>query len=296
MRVYGSECSDPRGEEMEEDTIFRVTISTIAIVCLILIFCLPAAADSQVLMNSKVCVNGHCTVSGTGYPGLYPDLHYDHQYYEYPGYQYGYPVGTGNPYYCSPYRIANYEGYLSAGQYRVYGFRIGGDRTYIEWILNGGCGYRDTPVMMSMGTDQVYSWRHTSCGADFDIYVYQNRYPCSSCRADRWDTSRSSNAYVGWASPCTGCYYSVVVYCRSGAGYYDLTSNSYVNNCWYPYDPSGPVMMSSVEQAMSSGNDNVLMLSGSEPFEISNMIWDEDGSGYYGNNPGSGEGYWQPPE
>jgi len=270
--------------EMNRKMICTVFISAMVTVCLIGSMVLPAAAESQVAWNSQYCVNGYCTVTGTGSPGPYGWPDHDHRwYYQYPQYS-GYPdYQNGYRYYCSPYRTAQYRGYLSAGQYRVYGFRIGGDRTYIEWILNGGCGYRTSPVMMSMGPNEVYSWRQTSCGADFDIYVYQNRYPCSSCRADRWDTSRSSNAYVGWANPCTGCYYSVVVYCRSGSGYYDLTSNSYVNNCWYPYDSSGPVMMSSVEQAMTSGSDNILMLSESEPFEVSNVIWDEDGS-----SPGTG--------
>jgi hypothetical protein len=287
---------------MKRDTMVRVLFPAMFIACLILVWSSPSAAESQLQVSSKVCVNGHCTLTGTGYPGYYQYPYFTYpQYYQYPwypDYQYGYPYGTDYRYYCSPYRIARFHGYLSAGQYRVYGFRIGGDRTYIEWILNGGCGYQDTPVMMSMGTEEVYSWRHTSCGADFDIYVYQNRYPCSMCRADRSDTSRSSNAYVGWTSPCAGCYYSVVVYCRSGSGYYDLTSNSYVNNCWYPYDPSGPVMMSTVEKAMSAGSDNVLMLAESGEFDASEMIWDDDTSGYSGNPVPSGQDYgsWHPPE
>ncbi|PKL60357.1 MAG: hypothetical protein CVV33_03100 [Methanomicrobiales archaeon HGW-Methanomicrobiales-4] len=130
--------------------------------------------------------------------------------------------------------------------------------------------------MMSMGTGQIQTWRQANCGAEFDLYIYQNRYPCSTCRADRWDTSHSSNAYVGWPDPCPGCYYSVVVYCRSGSGYYDLTSNSYVNNCWYPNNPSGPIMMSSVQKAMSAGSENILMVADSESFDSSDMIWADD--------------------
>ena len=278
---------------------FRVPVLVVITIVLIMILCPATVAESSVQINSRVCVNGHCT--STGYPGYYPypDHYPDYPgYLVYPGYLDGYPYGIDNRYYCSPYRTARYHGYLSAGQYRVYGFRIGGERSYIEWILDGGCGYQEPPVMMGMGTDQVYSWRQTSCGADFDIYVYQNRYPCSSCRADRWDTSRSSNAYVGWDSPCQGCYYSVVVYCRSGSGSYDLTSNSYVNNCWYPYDSSGPVMMSTVEHAMSAGSDNILMMEGSQQFDASDVIWNEDNpsGGDVSVFPGSSGDNWQPPE
>jgi hypothetical protein len=256
---------------------------------IVLLMCPCVSGESSVTMNSKFCMNGHCTFTSTGYPDYYQ--------YQYPYFS-GYPSSPYNPsynYYCSPYRTVNYQGYLSAGQYRVYGFRIGGTRSYIEWALNGGCGYSGVPVMMSMGATRISSWRQASCGAIFDLYVYQNRYPCFGCRADRWDTSWSSNAYVGMTNPCPGCFYSVVVYCRSGSGYYDLSSSSYVSNCWYPYGPvtygSGSydlVMMSSVEQMMSAGSDNVLMSGESGSFDPASIVWVEDGSVAETREGGSG--------
>lgn len=270
---------------------YQLTIFVLLVLTVFSAFLTPVTADSSVTMTSKVCVNGQCSYSGTGYP------HYP--YYQYPDYWYtpGYPYQNWNNYGypCSPYRTVNFQGYLNAGQYRTYGFRIGGPRSYIEWILNGGCNSMTPPIMMSSGTSQVYTWRQVQCGAEFDIYVYQNRYPCSSCPADYWDTSHSSNAYVGVVNPCQGCYYSVVIYCRSGSGYYDLTSNSYVNNCWYPYEPSGPVMMSSVQQMMTAGSENILMVADSQYFDSSNMIWAEDDSGTPGMTTGYNAGSWQPP-
>lgn len=128
------------------------------------------------------------------------------------------------------FRSTENRGYLKAGEYDVYTFTITGQRSFIEWVLNGGCGVTPRPVLMMGGGTAITDWRAAGCGPDFNLYVYQNRDPreCGACSADRADTSSGTNAYVGWRYPCEGCTYSVVVSCRNGAGYYDLVTNSYV--------------------------------------------------------------------
>jgi len=289
------------------------------------------------------CINGHCSTTS-----VFDGSNYWHNWYRPSGYEprYYYPEYTGpyyytppyydssyysqsyyNPSYYGPYRTIQYDGHLCSGQYRVYCFRIGGERSYIEWSLNSNCYGGYEPVMMSMGTDAIVSSRQMYCGADFDLYVYENQQPCTWCQADRVDVSSGSNAYVGWRYPCNGCYYCVVVYCKGGCGDYRLTCNSYNDWSWYPYytpamtaynthqmspsmypsmDPSMPPVMSpsiesAVDEAMYSGRQTAFTTTMSEP-DTSSFVWvgdespDEDGqmvaSGY--DDSGSADTMYNP--
>ena len=125
-----------------------------------------------------------------------------------------------------PYKTSSRTGYLNAGQSQTYGYQIGGERTYIEWILTGPCG-NEIPIVM-MSADQVSSMRRSYCGPDFDLYIYKDCNPrYSRCSANYADIKTGSDAYVGVQYPSTGSIYYAQVYAKSGSGSYTLTCRSY---------------------------------------------------------------------
>jgi len=293
----------------------RIKLEILLIICFFLTTGITVPVCAETSYEQMICINGHCSstsMHGGSYnwpdwyrppgpgPGPYP--YYPGPYYYNPS---DYYPSYYSPSYWGPYRTIRYDGYLCAGQYRVYCFRIGGERSYIEWILNSDCFGGYEPVMMSMGPDAITSAREMYCGTDFDLYVYQNRQPCTWCLADRVDLSGGSNAYVGWRYPCTGCYYCVVVYCKSGCGNYRLTCNSYTDTSWYPYyTPSmsqvmAPEMATAVDQVMYT-DENTAFATTMSAGDTSSYVWanDEspgteypDTSGYYDDGTLVASGY-----
>jgi hypothetical protein len=229
-----------------------------ALVILLLVAIMPGSAESVYYLDQSTCFDGTCAQTGIYQPGYYQDPYGQTGYYESNSASADYRRG----YY--PYRTNRQQGYLSAGQYRIYNYRIGGYRSYIEWILKG------------------------NYGSDFDLYVFQNRNACSPCRADRYDTSGSSNAYVGWSNPSSGSYFSVVVYCRSGSGYFDLTCNSYTGRYY------GSIEMSAMSDSSSGSSDTFVTSNGQ--VDASQITWvNEDSSSYSETFPSTDPGYYTDP-
>jgi hypothetical protein len=126
----------------------------------------------------------------------------------------------------SPYISNEQTGLLNQGQTKVYAYRIGGTRTYIEWILTGPCGTTVPGSVFSLS--QAVNFRKTFCGPDFNLYVYKDCDPRTGwCPVLYTDTKRSSNAYIGIENPSAGSTYYVLVYAQESGGSYTLKSRSY---------------------------------------------------------------------
>lgn len=152
---------------------------------------------------------------------------------------------------CTPYKTDIKSGYLNAGEWKTYGYVIGGSRSYIEWILKGPCGDEIPVAMMSAG--QVSSMRTSYCGSGFNIYAYKDCDPRqSACYAQYADTQEGSNSYVGIRNPTTGSTYYVTVQAKRGSGQYSLYCRSY--NC----EDDIVVMMNNPDtQSMMSTASNI---------------------------------------
>ena len=211
----------------------KIMVFVAFVLCILFLF--TGTAYAEYYSVSKSCINGCCTSSSEYSEKPYvpdwvmnPTIPEWAQFPTYPGAVYPtIPFSS----FCVPYRQGTVGDYLCAGQYHTYCFATTGKRTYMEWILDGGCTPGMAPVV-AFNPQLVSWWRQQQCTADFDLYVYQNREPYPPGAADISDTMTGSNAYVGWFDPCEKCYYCVVVYCKQGCGYYYLTTNSYIDMCW----------------------------------------------------------------
>ena len=126
----------------------------------------------------------------------------------------------------SPLITTQKAGLLSEGQTQVYAYRIGGPRTAAEWVLTGPCGSLVPLTLFT--TTQVASFQRTTCGPDFDLYLYKDCDPRTRwCPAAYSDTRSGSNAYVSVQNPVSGSTYYALVHARDSGGSYTLTSRSY---------------------------------------------------------------------
>ena len=119
-------------------------------------------------------------------------------------------------------------GFLRTGESKTYTYLIPGNRSYVEWILNGAC---DVEVPFFKSKTEMNMFTTKNCGPDFDLYVYKacnpKYYPCAAIGAD---TGLGSNAYIGIAHPDSNVLYYVKIFGKRGSGEYQLTTRSYSEN------------------------------------------------------------------
>jgi hypothetical protein len=118
-------------------------------------------------------------------------------------------------------------GYLRTGESKTYAYKIPGNRSYVEWILNGPCD-SDLPALKTKA--ELNDFTTQNCGVDFDLYVYKacnpKYYPCTAFAAD---VGQGSNAYVGITGPDSDVMYYVKIFGKHGRGEYQLTARTYAD-------------------------------------------------------------------
>jgi len=118
-------------------------------------------------------------------------------------------------------------GYLRTGESKTYSYKIPGNRSYVEWILNGPCD-NDIPELKTKAN--LNDFVSKNCGVDFDLYIYKacnpKYYPCTAFAAD---IGQGSNAYIGVSGPDPDVLYYVKIFSKHGRGDYQLTARSYAD-------------------------------------------------------------------
>jgi len=166
---------------------------------------------------------------------------------------------------CKPIYQSTKSGNLNSGGYEYYSYDVSGYRTLLTWKLTGPQNTR--PVGLSAASS-------STADADYNIYIALNRYPTQTSY-DWADTSYGPDGNIELPSPSTGTYY-VMIYAKSGSGYYTLDQKSY--NCGgggctpsYDYVDSGTLTTGNFDQYSFD-------LAGSKK----RLRWDLTGP-YYGN-------------
>ncbi|QXO95517.1 S8 family serine peptidase [Methanospirillum purgamenti] len=129
---------------------------------------------------------------------------------------------------CGVYKTDTQTGFLKQGQAAVYGYFIPSDgRSKIEWSEQtfGTCGSGKGLNNQGMGSIRE---NNNACAdtSVFDIYVCKDCNPKNSyCYAQYYATGQ--NPYISITPPNSGSTYFVMIYARTGNGYYTLKMNSY---------------------------------------------------------------------
>jgi hypothetical protein len=129
---------------------------------------------------------------------------------------------------CGVYKTDTQTGFLKQGQAAVYGYFIPSDgRSKIEWSEQtfGTCG--SGKGLNNQGMEGIRE-NNNACAdtSVFDIYVCKDCNPKNSyCYAQYYATGQ--NPYISITPPNSGSTYFVMIYARTGNGYYTLKMNSY---------------------------------------------------------------------